>query len=123
MPRPSNDAVNLADALASFDEPFQPRIVGSYNDSKVMVAKIRGEFVWHSHPDTDDFFLVLDGKLTIQLRDRDVELGPGELFVVPRGVEHRPKADEEAHIVLIEPVGTPNTGDSTEREPAPERVL
>jgi mannose-6-phosphate isomerase-like protein (cupin superfamily) len=123
MPRPQVKKVDLAEALASFDEPFQPRIVGSYNDSKIMVAKIRGEFVWHSHPDTDDFFLVLDGKLTIRLRDRDVELGPGELFVVPRGVEHCPKADDEAHIVLIEPVGTPNTGDSTEREPAPERVL
>jgi mannose-6-phosphate isomerase-like protein (cupin superfamily) len=115
--------VALSEAFASFDEPFQPRIVGRYNDSKIMVAKIRGEFVWHSHADTDDFFLVLDGKLTIQLRDRDVQLGPGELFVVPRGVEHCPKADEEAHIVLIEPAGTSNTGDSTEREPAPERTL
>jgi mannose-6-phosphate isomerase-like protein (cupin superfamily) len=120
---PRADKVDLAEALASFDEPFQPRIVGRYNDSKIMVAKVRGEFVWHSHPDTDDFFLVLEGRLTIQLRDRDVELGPGELFVVPRGVEHCPKADEEAHVVLIEPVGTPNTGDSTEREPAPERLL
>jgi mannose-6-phosphate isomerase-like protein (cupin superfamily) len=118
-----NDKVDLAVALASFDEPFQPRIVGRYNDSKLMVAKIRGEFVWHSHPDTDDVFLVLDGKLTIQRRDRDVELGPGDLYVVPRGVEHCPKADDEAHILLIEPVGTPNTGDSTEREAAPERVL
>ena len=117
------DKVDLAAALASFDEAFQPRIVGRYNDSKIMVAKARGEFVWHSHPDTDDLFLVLDGRLTIQLRDRDVELGPGELFVVPRGVEHCPRADPEAHILLIEPVGTPNTGDSTEREAAPEREL
>jgi mannose-6-phosphate isomerase-like protein (cupin superfamily) len=118
------EKVNLGDALASFDEAFQPRIVGHYNDSKVMVAKTRGEFVWHSHPDTDDFFLVLDGRLTIQLRDRDdVELGPGEMYVVPRGVEHCPRAEPEAHILLIEPVGTPNTGDSTEREAAPEREL
>ena len=115
--------VDLAEAQASFDEAFQPRIVGRYNDSKIMVAKIRGEFVWHSHPDTDDFFLVLDGRLTIQLRDRDIELGPGQMFVVPRGVEHCPRAEDEAHILLIEPVGTPNTGDSTEREPAPEQVL
>ena len=115
--------VDLAEALASFDEAFQPRIVGRYNDSKIMVAKIRGEFVWHSHPDTDDFFLVLDGRLTIQLRDRDIELGPGQMFVVPRGVEHCPRAEDEAHILLIEPVGTPNTGDSTERELAPEQVL
>ena len=117
------EKVELAEALASFEEPFQPRIVGRYNDSKIMVAKIRGEFVWHSHPNTDDFFLVLDGTLTIQLRDRDVELGPGQMFVVPRGVEHCPRAEDEAHILLIEPVGTPNTGDSTEREPAPEQVL
>ena len=122
MPRPP-EKVDLAEALASFDEPFQPRIVGRYNDSKIMVAKIRGEFVWHSHPDTDDFFLVLDGRLTIQLRDGDVEVGPGELFVVPRGVEHCPRADDEAHVLLIEAEGTPNTGDSTEREAAPEREL
>ena len=121
--RAGAEKVNLGDALSSFDEAFQPRIVGHYNDSKIMVAKTRGEFVWHSHPDTDDFFLVLDGRLTIQLRDRDVELGPGELFVVPRGVEHCPRADPEAHILLIEPAGTPNTGDSTEREAAPERSL
>jgi mannose-6-phosphate isomerase-like protein (cupin superfamily) len=117
------DAVHLEAALASFGEAFSPRIVAHYNDSKVMVAKARGEFVWHSHPDTDDFFLVLDGKLTIQLRDGDVELGPGDLYVVPAGVEHCPKADDEAHILLIEPTGTPNTGDSTEREAAPEQEL
>ena len=76
-----------------------------------MVVKAKGEFVWHSHPDTDDFFLVLKGKLTIQLRDGDVRLGPGELYVVPRGVEHRPIAEEEVHLLLIEPAGTPNTGD------------
>jgi mannose-6-phosphate isomerase-like protein (cupin superfamily) len=116
-------AVDLAAALASFDEAFSPRIVAQYNDSKVMVAKVRGEFVWHSHPDSDDFFLVLDGRVTIQLRDGDVELGPGDLYVVPAGVEHCPKADEEAHILLIEPLGTPNTGDSTEREATPERQL
>ena len=78
-----------------------------------------GEFVWHSHPDTDDFFLVVSGRLTIQLRDRDVELGPGDLFVVPRGVEHRPRAAEEAHILLIEPRGTRNVGDA-DSEAAPE---
>jgi mannose-6-phosphate isomerase-like protein (cupin superfamily) len=115
--------VDLAEALASFDDAFQPRIVAHYNDSKVMVAKTRGEFVWHSHPETDDFFLVLEGRLTIQLRDGDVELGPGELYVVPRGVEHCPRAEPEAHILLIEPMGTPNTCDSTEREAAPEREL
>jgi mannose-6-phosphate isomerase-like protein (cupin superfamily) len=106
------DKVDLAAKLASFDEAFFPHIVGWYNDDKIQVGKVRGEFVWHSHPDTDDFFLCLKGRLTIQLRDRDVELGPGELFVVPRGVEHCPRADEEAHVLLIEPRGTPNTGDS-----------
>ena len=117
------DAVNLAEKLATFDEAFRPRIVGRYNGNKIQVAKTRGEFVWHAHADTDDFFLVLAGKLTIQLRDRDVELGPGEMFVVPRGVEHCPRADPEAHILLIEPDGTPNTGDSTEREAAPEEEI
>jgi mannose-6-phosphate isomerase-like protein (cupin superfamily) len=106
-----NEPVDLAAALATIDEAFQPRIVGYYNDSKIMVAKVRGEFVWHAHAETDDLFLVLEGRLTIQLRDREVELGPGELFVVPRGVEHRPLATGEAQILLIEPRGTPNTGD------------
>lgn len=76
-----------------------------------MVVRAQGAFVWHAHPDTDDFFLVLEGRLTIQLRGGDVQLGPGELFVVPAGVEHRPVAEEEVHLLLIEPAGTPNTGD------------
>jgi mannose-6-phosphate isomerase-like protein (cupin superfamily) len=118
-----DDKVNLAAALASFDQAFEPHTVASFNGHQIQVAKTRGEFVWHAHPDTDDFFLVLAGRLTIQLRDRDVELGPGELYVVPRGVEHCPRADDEAHVLLIEREGTPNTGDSTEREPAPERRL
>jgi mannose-6-phosphate isomerase-like protein (cupin superfamily) len=113
------EAVNLAEKLASFDEHFQPKIVGHFNGHKIQVGKARGEFVWHSHPDTDDFFLVVKGKLTIQLRDRDVVLGEGDLFVVPRGVEHCPRADEEAHILLLELEGTPNTGDA-DVEPAPE---
>ena len=114
------EKVDLAGVLATFDEAFAPRIVGYYNDSKLMVAKVKGEFVWHAHPETDDLFLVLSGRLTIELRDRNVELGPGVLLVVPRGVEHRPRSDEGAEILLVEPKGTPNTGDSTEREPAPE---
>jgi mannose-6-phosphate isomerase-like protein (cupin superfamily) len=106
------DKVNLAAALASFDEPFSPRIVGTMNDYKLQVAKTKGEFVWHAHPDTDDFFLVVSGELTIQLRDRDVVLGPGEMYVVPRGVEHCPRSDGGAEILLIEPIGTVNTGDA-----------
>lgn len=113
------DKVNLTEKLASFDEAFSPRIVGYYNDNKIQVAKTRGEFVWHSHPDTDDLFIVLAGKLTIELRDRVVELEQGDLYVVPRGVEHRPRADPEAHVLLIEPKGTPNTGDA-DAMPAPE---
>jgi len=119
-----DDKVNLAEALAAFDETFQPRIVGTMDDYKVMVAKTRGEFVWHSHPDTDDFFLVVKGQLTIQLRDRDVVLDEGELFVVPRGVEHCPRADESAEILLIERQGTVNTGDAEPSElTADERPL
>ena len=118
------DKVDLAAKLASFDEAFKPRIVGELNDLKLEVVKARGEFIWHSHPDTDDFFLVLAGRLTIQLRDRDhVELGPGELFVVPAGVEHCPRADEEAHVLLIEPLGTPNTGDAGGDLTAPEERI
>ena len=105
------EKVNLAAALATFDEPFRPRVVAALNDYKVMVVKAKGDFVWHSHAETDDFFLVLKGRLTIQLRDRDVVLEPGELFVVPRGVEHCPRADEEVELLLIEPAGTVNTGD------------
>ena len=91
------------------------------NDSDVMVVKVRGEFVWHVHPDTDDFFLVLDGRLEVRLRDRTVALGPGELFVVPRGVEHQTYAEHETSLLLIEPRGTPNTGDP--RTAAPRQRL
>ena len=115
------DAVNLEAKLATFSEYFQPRTVGEYNGHDLMVAKLKGPFVWHKHDDTDDFFLVLKGRLTIELRDRTVTLGPGELFVVPRGVEHRPVADEEVHLLLIERTGTPNTGDPATA--APRRVI
>lgn len=107
------NAINLADKLSTFTETFQPRTVGQFNGHDLMVVKVRGEFKWHSHPDTDDFFLVLKGRLTIQMRQGDVTLGPGEVFVVPKGVEHCPKAEEETHLLLIEPTGTPNTGDAT----------
>ena len=115
--------VNLAEKLGLLDAPFQPGIVGTLNDYKLAVVKVHGEFVWHKHDDTDDFFLVLSGHLTIQLRDRDVELSAGELFVVPRGVEHCPKADEEAEILLIEPQGTANTGDAGGERTAEEQQI
>ena len=118
-----DDKVNLAEKLSQFDEAFSPRIVGYMNDLKLQVAKTRGEFVWHKHDDTDDLFLCLKGRLTIQLRDRDVILNEGELFVVPRGVEHCPRADPEAHVLLIEPRGTPNTGDAGGELTAEERHI
>ena len=110
--RQNEGAIDLKAKLATFDEHWQPRTVATFNGHDIMVVKVKGEFVWHSHADTDDLFLVLHGRVRIELRDRHVELGPGELFVVPRGVEHRPVAVEEAHLMLIEPTGTPNTGDA-----------
>jgi mannose-6-phosphate isomerase-like protein (cupin superfamily) len=108
----TKERVNLAEKLELLDKPFEPGIVGYLNDYKLQVVKVKGAFVWHKHDETDDFFLVLRGRLTIHLRDRDVELEEGELFVVPRGVEHCPEAAEEAHVLLIEPKDTLNTGDA-----------
>lgn len=103
--------VNLSEKLALFAEHWSPRTVATFNGHDVMVVKVKGEFHWHHHDDTDDFFLVLSGRVTIRMRAGDVDLGPGELFVVPVGVEHQPVAAEEATLLLIEPSGTPNTGD------------
>ena len=111
------DKINLAAKLATFSDYFSPRTVTQLNDYDVMVVKVQGEFVWHKHDDTDDFFLVLQGELDIRLRDRTVTLRPGELFVVPKGVEHCPLAREEVHLLLIEPTGTPNTGDAATAAP------
>ncbi|HEY6373985.1 MAG TPA: cupin domain-containing protein [Edaphobacter sp.] len=113
---PATTAINLEAKLATFSEHWSPKIVATYNGNDVMVVKIKGEFIWHSHTDTDDFFLVLCGSLRIDLRDTTgaethVDLAPGELYIVPRGVEHRPVAIDEVHLLLIEPTGTPNTGD------------
>lgn len=107
----SDDAVNLSQKLSTFAEHWSPKIVTQFNDCDVMVVKAKGEFNWHHHDDTDDFFLVLKGTLRIELRDRTLVLQPGELFVVPKGVEHRPVADDEVHLLLIEPKDVPNTGD------------
>jgi mannose-6-phosphate isomerase-like protein (cupin superfamily) len=117
------DKVNLLEKLAMLDGYYAPGVVGYLNDYKLQVVKVKGEFVWHRHDDTDDFFLVVRGRLTIQLRDRDVELEEGELFVVPKGVEHCPKADEEALVLLIEPRGTRNTGDVDSSLTRPEAGL
>src|SRR3954462_4327645 len=104
-------AIDLSEKLSTFSEHWSPRTVTQFNDCAVMVVKVKGEFVWHKHDDTDDFFLVLNGLLDIQLRDRTITLGPGQMYIVPKGVEHRPVAREEVHLLLIEPAGTPNTGD------------
>jgi len=112
-----NEKINLSEKLATFQEYWSPRTVAQLNSYDVMVVKVRDAFVWHKHDDTDDFFLVLKGILDIELRDRTVTLGPGEMFIVPKGVEHRPVAREEVHLLLIEPTGTPNTGDPATAAP------
>ena len=106
-----SDGIDLAEKLSTFSEHWSPRTLTQFNDCDVMVVKVKGEFVWHKHDETDDFFLVLKGTLDLQLRDRTITLGPGQMYVVPKGVEHRPVAREEVHLMLIEPSGTPNTGD------------
>lgn len=110
-------AINLAEKLQAFSDYYQPRTVGQFNGHDLMVVKVKGPFTWHKHDDTDDFFLVLHGHVTVQMRAGNVALGPGELFVVPRGVEHCPVAEEESHLLLIEPTGTPNTGNPATAAP------
>lgn len=109
--------INLSEKLSQFSEHWSPKTIAQLNQYDIMVVKVKDEFVWHKHDETDDFFLVLKGRLTIQLRDQDIHLEAGELFVVPRGVEHRPVAAEEVHLLLIEPTGTPNTGDKSTAAP------
>lgn len=110
-------AINLQQKLATFEEHWAPRTVGLFNGHDLMVAKIQGAYEWHSHADTDDFFLVLKGRCRIETEHGNVELGEGDLYVVPKGVRHRPVADEQAHILLIERSGTPNTGDAATAAP------
>jgi mannose-6-phosphate isomerase-like protein (cupin superfamily) len=105
-------AVNLAAALATFDDLWAPRRVATVNDYDVRVVKIEGEFTWHTHDDTDELFLVLDGELTVQLRDGDVVVRPGEIYVVPKGVEHCPRAASLTTVLLLEPSTVVNTGDA-----------
>lgn len=106
------DVVNLAQKLALFSDHWHPRVVGELNGQQVKLVKVAGEFVWHRHAQEDEFFLVLRGQLTIAFRDRTVTVGEGEFFIVPRGVEHRPWAEEETHVLLLEPASTRNTGDA-----------
>ena len=102
--------VNLAEAMARFDEHWSPKIVGHVNDMHVKLAKLHGEFFWHRHDDEDELFLVVTGRLRIRLRDRDIQLDPGEFFIVPRGMEHQPVAEPTAEVLLFEPASTLNTG-------------
>ena len=104
------DKVNIAEKLAQFDEQWSPKIVGQVNDVHVKLSKLEGEFVWHHHKQEDELFLVVSGSLLIKFRDRDVRLDEGEFLIVPRGVEHKPVAEREVHVLLVEPASTLNTG-------------
>jgi len=104
--------VNLAEAFGRFDEQWSPKIIGEVNDCQVKLAKVQGEFVWHRHETEDELFMVIRGRFTLRFRDRNVDLEEGELMIVPRGVEHLPVADEEAHLLVFEPGTTLNTGDT-----------
>ena len=105
------DAINLLMKFDHIAEPWQPRVIAEMNNYQFKIAKLEGDFVWHSHPETDEAFFVLEGELRIDLRDGAVTIRPGELYVVPRGVEHKPFAEHEVKLMLIEPKGTINTGD------------
>ena len=114
-----NEVVNLAEKLGKIHAPWRPRIVARLNDHEVRLARLEGEFVWHSHPETDELFLVIEGQLRILMRGGVVTLGPGDLYVVPRGVEHCPVAENECGVLLLEPSGTLNTGDAGGERTAP----
>src|SRR4051812_3600342 len=115
-------AIDLARVLASFEEPWSPRTVAVMNDYDVRVVKTKGEFTRHSHPETDELFLVLRGSLTIRMDDGDVELRPGQLYVVPRGIPHQPVSVDGADVLLVEPSSTVNTGDTPSDLTAPRRL-
>jgi mannose-6-phosphate isomerase-like protein (cupin superfamily) len=126
MPRCGMDspqAIDLDAALSTFREPWTPRTVGTLNDYDVRVVRTHGEFTRHSHPETDEFFLVLSGSLTIRTDAGDVAIGPGEVYIVPKGVQHQPVSPEGATVLLIEPSATVNTGDTPSELTAERRVL
>lgn len=116
--------VSLSEKLAQFTDHWSPKIIGQVNDCEIKLAKIKGEFVWHSHEHEDEMFLVIKGRLRIRLRDRELILNEGEFVIIPHGVEHLPIADEEVHIMLFEPKGTLNTGEVTNERTVsdPERI-
>ncbi len=108
----NREVINFANKFDLFDDRWKPRVIAEMNDYQFKLAKIEGDFVWHDHPDTDETFIVIDGKLRIEFRDGHVDLSAGEMYVVPKGVEHRPVTDGVVHLMLIEPRGTVNTGDA-----------
>ena len=120
----SGKKVNLHEKLASFRDHWNPRVVGELNGQQVKVVKLKGEFVWHHHEQEDEMFLVLDGRLRIEFRDGEVELSRGDMIIVPHGVEHRPIADDECHVMLLEPASTLNTGNVRNEHTVeqPERI-
>lgn len=107
---PAYDPINLADKLARFSEHWSPRVIAEMNDYQFKLVKLQGEFVWHAHEHTDEVFMVVHGRMQIGFRDRDVDLGEGEMYVIPRGVEHITRAERECHALIIEPRGVVNTG-------------
>jgi mannose-6-phosphate isomerase-like protein (cupin superfamily) len=115
-------SINLEDKLSKFSEHWSPKVIAKMNDYHFKVVKVQGEFVWHDHPETDEVFIVLEGQLEIQFRDGQVLLNEGEMFVVPKGSEHKPVAESECHILLIEPAGTVNTGQVVSEKTAPNDV-
>lgn len=108
----SDRAINLRDKLARFTEHWSPRVIAEMNDYQFKLVKLQGEFVWHAHVDTDEVFIVLEGAMTLEFRDKTVPLAAGEMYVVPKGVEHRPMAAQECCVMLVEPGGVINTGDA-----------
>ena len=114
--------INLGEKFALFNEQWQPKVIGEMNDYQLKIVKLEGDFVWHEHQDTDETFIVIEGRLRIDFRDGAVEIGAGEMFVVPKGVEHKPFAEEEVKLLLIEPRGVPNTGDQGGERTAPNDV-
>ena len=114
--------INLKEKLSKFTDHWSPRIIAEMNDYQFKVVKIKGDFVWHNHDDTDEVFIVLEGEMKIEFKDKTVELKEGEMFVVPKGVEHKPYSEKECKIMLVEPKGVVNTGDAGSNLTAPNDV-
>jgi mannose-6-phosphate isomerase-like protein (cupin superfamily) len=108
----NDKSINIKEKLSKFSEHWSPKVIAEMNDYQFKLVKVQGEFVWHDHKETDEVFIVIEGEMTIEFRDGDVKLGEGEMFVVPKGVEHKPYAENECHIMLVEPKGVVNTGET-----------